>query len=91
MTKQGMVDIIASKTDMSKKKSLEIIDLTLEIITSVLKEGGEVTIAGFGKFVIVNKQARTCRNPSTGATMQVPAKRVPAFRAALALKKIVAG
>ncbi len=75
--------------DTSKKHSEEVVDFIFDSISSALKKGDEVSIAGFGSFVVKDRKARTARNPKTGEVVQVPAKKVPRFKAALALKKAV--
>lgn len=71
---------------MAAEQAIEII---IEAITSTLKQDGEVSIAGLGTFAAKRRAARTARNPRTGEPVQVPAMRVPKFRAAKALKDAV--
>ena len=61
-----------------------------EIIAAKLKEGGEATLPGIGKLSVNQRAARTGHNPKTGEALQIPAKRVPHFSAAKALKDAVA-
>ena len=61
-----------------------------DVVRDVLSEDGEVTLPGIGKLVTVRKEARMARNPTTGSTFQVPAKRAVKFRVAKALKDAVA-
>ncbi len=75
--------------DTSKKHSEEVVDFVFDSITSSLKKGEEVSIAGFGAFIVKNRKARTARNPRTGELVQVPATTVPKFKAGKALKEAV--
>ena len=75
--------------DVSKKHSEEVVEFIFDTITSCLKKGEEVAIAGFGAFVTKNRKARTARNPRTGEMVQVKATTVPRFKAGKALKDAV--
>jgi len=67
-----------------------VIDALGRVIQDALKKGDEVTLPGIGKLTVKERAARTGRNPATGEEMQIPAKKVPAFAAAKALKEAVA-
>lgn len=75
--------------DVSKKHADEVVDFVFDTITSTLKKGDEVSIAGFGAFVTKARKARTARNPRTGEMVNVPATTVPRFKAGKALKDAV--
>ncbi len=75
--------------DVSKKHAEEVVDFVFDSIADCLKRGEEVSIAGFGSFVAKQRKARTARNPRTGATVQVPAMKVPKFKAGKGLKDAV--
>ncbi|MBI2023612.1 HU family DNA-binding protein [Candidatus Giovannonibacteria bacterium] len=75
--------------DVSKKHADEVVDFVFDCITDALKKGDEVSIAGFGGFVVKQRKARTARNPRTGEMVQVPATKVPRFKAGKALKDAV--
>ncbi len=75
--------------DVSKKHSEEVVDFVFDTITESMKKGDEVSIAGFGTFVARQRKARQARNPRTGATVNVPAMKVPKFRAGKGLKDAV--
>ena len=64
-----------------------MLESTIEVISSELAGGGEVALAGFGKFSVSNRAARQGRNPSTGQTIQIHASKAAKFSAASALKK----
>ena len=75
--------------DVSKKHAEEIVDFVFDSIADCLKKGEEVSISGFGTFVSKQRKARTARNPRTGAAVQVPAMKVPKFKAGKGLKDAV--
>ena len=89
MTKDQIIDAIANKTGLSKKQTDEVIESLLETITKALQKGDKVAFTGFGAFVISNRKARQGVNPKTGAKPQIPAMKVPKFRAGKALKEAV--
>jgi len=75
--------------EVSKKHAEEIVDFVFDTIADAMKKGDEVSIAGFGSFIVKNRKARTARNPRTGASVNVPAMKVPKFRAGKGLKDTV--
>ena len=89
MSKQEFVDRVASSTGLSKKDAGAAVDAVLSTIESELRNGGEVSFTGFGKFHVSDRGARTGRNPRTGETMQIAATRVPRFSAGSGLKKAI--
>ena len=89
MNKEQLVGKVAARTGLTKKDVLEVLNVSLETITTSLKRREKVTLMGFGTFVIRNRAARSGRNPYTGARLQIPAKRVPAFAAGKELKAAV--
>ncbi|MEZ5176439.1 MAG: HU family DNA-binding protein [Acidimicrobiia bacterium] len=92
MNKTEMAKKLAKQTDLSQAKAAEVIDAIFSsesghgIIAVELDAGRDVSIAGFGKFETRRRKARTGRNPATGATIQIAAATVPAFKAAKGLK-----
>jgi integration host factor subunit beta len=86
MTKAELVEIIASRTGVSKKDTGLIVNLILENIGRALVSDDKVELRGFGSFKIKNRRARMARNPRTGASVMVPAKKVPYFKASNELK-----
>lgn len=91
MTKADIVDSLANEHELSKRQAGEIVDLILDEITSALKAGDKVQLIPFGSFVVRERKARTGRNPQTGATLKIAARRVPAFSAGKGLKDAVGG
>ena len=89
MNKTGLVDVVYEKIGGTKKSAEDVVDLVFETITQELKNGGEVTIAGFGSFIIKERKEREARNPRTGEKVHVPATKAPKFRAGKALKEAV--
>ncbi|SFZ77795.1 HU family DNA-binding protein [Chitinimonas taiwanensis] len=84
-TQAGQDGQSVSKADVTRV----LVALT-GVVHAQLKAGEEVTLPGVGKLKIKDKAAKTGRNPKTGAEIQIPAKRVPAFTAVKALKDAVA-
>ncbi|NLE07211.1 MAG: HU family DNA-binding protein [Parcubacteria group bacterium] len=89
MNKADLVNSVHEKIGGTKVQAEEVIETIINDIVNTLKKGGEVSIAGLGIFSTKQRAARTARNPRTGATVDVPAMRVPKFRAAKALKDAV--
>jgi DNA-binding protein HU-beta len=86
MNKTELIEAIAEKVGVAKAEAERMIDALVEIVTSTLKGGGEVTITGFGTFSAKRREARSGRNPQTGETIEIPAMTVPKFKAGKALK-----
>lgn len=86
MNKSELIASIATGADISKADAERALNATISTITSELAEGGEVALVGFGTFKVNDRAARTGRNPQTGATIQIAAAKVPAFKAGKALK-----
>lgn len=91
MNKAGLVDKVHETLGGTKADAERVVEKIVETIVSTLKAGEEVSIAGLGIFSAKMRAARTARNPRTGEPIQVPAMRVPKFRAAKALKEAVKG
>jgi DNA-binding protein HU-beta len=87
MTKNELAEKVAGSTGLSASQSREVLETTIEAISNELAAGGEVALAGFGKFSVSQRAARQGRNPSTGATIQIAASKAAKFSAASALKK----
>ena len=89
MYKSDFIAAIANRTLKSDADVKTIIDAALTILTEQLAAGNPVTLQSFGTFEVREKAATTRRNPRTGESVSVPAKHVPAFKAAKALKEAV--
>ena len=90
MNKAELVAAVAEKTALSKKDSEKAVNAAFEAITEVLVAGGKVQLVGFGSFETKERNARIGRNPRTKEEIEIPASRVPAFKAGKALKDAVA-
>ena len=89
MNKKELVDAVAGDVDLTKEKAGQAVDALFGHIEKSLKKGGEVRIPGFGTFKVSKRKAREGRNPATGATIKIPASKVPRFTAAKGLKEVV--
>jgi len=89
MNKSELVSAVAAKTDLTKADTERALKAFLETITDTLKGGDQVTLIGFGTFLVRERKARTGRNPRTGETIQIKAANNPAFKAGKALKDAV--
>ena len=86
MTKVELIAAIAEKTELSKKDAEKALNAVIEAITDGLKNDGKVQLVGFGTFEVRERAAREGKNPATGETIQIPASRVPTFKAGKGLK-----
>ncbi|KNH04036.1 DNA-binding protein HU [Candidatus Burkholderia brachyanthoides] len=91
MNKQDLIDAVASTTGASKAVTGQAVDAVIEAITKAVARGDAVQLIGFGAFSQSNRAARTERNPSTGATMDIPAAKIGKFTAGKAFKDAVNG
>jgi len=89
VNKSELIEQIASSADISKAAAGRAVDATIAAVKAVLKEGGEVSLAGFGTFYLATRAARTGRNPQTGASIKIKPAKVPKFRAGKGLKDAV--
>jgi DNA-binding protein HU-beta len=89
VNKTDMIEQIAQAAEVSKSAAERAIDALVGAIKTSLRKGEMVTLVGFGTFYVGKRQARTGRNPRTGAEMQIAATKVPKFRAGKALKDAI--
>ncbi|MFM2484235.1 HU family DNA-binding protein [Celerinatantimonas yamalensis] len=89
MNKAQLIDQIADSADLSKAAAKRVLDSILEVIQDSLQAGDAVSIIGFGTFDVRERAARSGRNPQTGAAIEIPAAKVPAFKAGKLLKNAV--
>lgn len=87
MNKANLIDYVAKEINVTKKDARLAIENVLSGIIEGLASDGKVSLVGFGTFSLVDKPARTARNPKTGEAVEVPAKIVPKFRPSIALKE----
>ena len=90
MNKAELISAVAEQAGLSKKDTEAVIVATLDTITAALKDGEKVQLVGFGSFEVKNRAARKGRNPKTKAEIDIPASKVPVFKAGKALKDTVA-
>lgn len=89
MNKADIISKVHETLNTTKADAERAVETIIDSITDSLKRGQEVSIAGLGIFSAKMREARTARNPRTGESIEVPAMRVPKFRAAKALKDAV--
>jgi DNA-binding protein HU-beta len=89
MSKKDLIDAVAKEAELTKDKATVAVDAVLEHIRSAMKNGDEVRIPDFGTFKVAKRKAREGRNPATGATINIPASRVPKFSPSKGLKEIL--
>ena len=90
MNKAELIYAVANAADVSKKDAEAVITATLDAITAALQEGEKVQLVGFGSFEVKARAARIGRNPKTKTAIEIPASKVPVFKAGKALKDAVA-
>lgn len=88
MNKQDLIEKVSAETGFSKEQTKTTLEAILEAIKTGTKEDKKVTLPGFGNFEARERSARNGVNPSTGETIQIAAKTVPAFKAGKAFKDI---
>ena len=89
MKKSELVEAVAAASGLTKADATRAIDATFATITEALKAGNEVPVAGFGTFAVSQRGERNGRNPQTGATVVIPARKAVTFKAGTALKESV--
>src|SRR5665811_2013782 len=91
MTKNELAEKVAESTGVPASQARQVVEATIEVVSEELAGGGEVALAGFGKFSVSHRAAREGRNPSTGETIKIGASKAAKFSAASALKKRLNG
>lgn len=86
LTKADLVDSIHEKIGFSKKEAADIVELIFDTIKGALTDGDKIKISGFGNFVVREKRARTGRNPQTGQSIEISARRVLTFKPSQVLR-----
>jgi DNA-binding protein HU-beta len=89
MNKAELIEAMADAADISKAAAGRALDGMVDAITEAMKKGDQVSLIGFGTFVLRERAARTGRNPQTGETINIKASKTPAFKAGKALKDAV--
>ncbi len=91
MTKNELGEQVAERTGLSASQARQVVEAALDVVSDELAAGGEVALAGFGKFSVGHRAARQGRNPSTGETINIAASKAAKFSPASALKKRLNG
>ncbi|PCK20990.1 DNA-binding protein [Bacillus pumilus] len=91
MNKTELINAVAEASELSKKDATKAVDSVFDTILDALKDGDKIQLIGFGNFEVRERSARKGRNPQTGAEIEIPASKVPAFKPGKALKDAVAG
>jgi DNA-binding protein HU-beta len=89
MNKGELIEAVAAAADLTKADATKAVEAFLDTVTRTLRKGDQVAIVGFGSFSVKSRAARLGRNPKTGATIEIPASRVPGFKAGKGLKDAV--
>jgi DNA-binding protein HU-beta len=87
MTKNDLAEQIARRNGLTASQARQVVETAIDAISDELAAGGEVALAGFGKFSVSHRAARQGRNPATGQTISIAASKAPKFSAASAHKK----
>ena len=90
MNKTDLIAAVAAKTGLTKKDAEKVVNATIDTITESLVQGDKVNVSGFGIFEVKAREARVGRNPRTKETIQIPATKLPAFKASKTLKDAIA-
>ena len=89
MTKAELVERVSGQINLTKKQTEVVVNTVFQSITDSLSEGKKVELRGFGSFRVRARNARIGRNPKSGVQVDVPAKRVPFFKAGKELRELV--
>jgi len=89
MTKADITEKIYSQLGFSKKESSDLLESVLSIMKSTLEDGEKIKIAGFGNFEVKQKQNRRGRNPQTGESITIEARRILTFKPSALLRQAV--
>ena len=89
MNKTELINVVAEKTELSKKDAEAAVAAVIDAITEALTQGEKVQLVGFGAFEVKEYAERVARNPQTKETIQVPASKKPIFKAGKAQKDAV--
>jgi DNA-binding protein HU-beta len=89
MTKQDLVNVVATDAELTKKDAEKALNSVTKAITDALVKGESISLIGFGTFKVSHKAARKGRNPRTGEEIDIPARKVPVFTAGKGLKDAV--
>lgn len=91
MTKADIVEKVAEKCGISKKDSIDMVESVFSVLKTTLENGEDLKISGFGKFEVKNKHERKGRNPQTGESIIIDARRILSFKPSTILKESING
>lgn len=86
MNKSELIDAVAEGADISKAAAARAVDAMLDAVAGALKNGDQVSLVGFGTFLVRERAARSGRNPRTGEAITIAATKIPTFKAGKGLK-----
>lgn len=86
MNKTELIEHIANQADISKAAATRALDATIDAVKATLRQGGSVSLVGFGTFDVGQRASRSGRNPRTGEEIKIKSAKVPKFRPGKALK-----
>ena len=89
MTKADLVNDVSNAAELTKKDAERLVEIVFESIIDSLNRGEKIELRGFGSFRVRERGSRRGRNPKTGAAVNIPAKRVPYFKAGKELKELI--
>lgn len=89
MTKDEMIGHMAETSGITKRQASDALEAFMDGVTKQLTGDGKISFAGFGTFSVSQRKARTGRNPQTGEAIQIPASKVPVFKAGKNLKEAI--
>ncbi|CAA6828402.1 MAG: DNA-binding protein HU-beta [uncultured Thiotrichaceae bacterium] len=89
MNKSQLIDAVAGKSGLTKADTEKAFKAFVETISEEMGKGEQITLIGFGTFLVRDRKARTGRNPRTGEEIKIAASKIPAFKAGKALKDAV--
>jgi len=89
LTKADIISAVAEDQELSRRQVGAIVDMVFDEIRTALQKGEKVALTPFGSFVVRQRKAREGRNPKTGASIKIAARKVPAFVAGKGLKEAV--
>ena len=90
MNKSELIEAIAASAQLTKADAARALDAFTSAVTSALQAGDNVSLIGFGTFSVKERAARKGRNPKTGVELDIPASKVPDFKAGKGLKDAIA-
>ena len=87
LTKAHIIDAVAERNGFTRKKSIETVEILLELIKQSLESGDDVLISGFGKFCVKKKKKRRGRNPATGEDLMLAPRKGVTFQSSMKLRE----